>query len=400
MGATSRSNEVRQVNHYNYDSWSPSFRCGADKLSVGNSGTECAEEVTCPKCRSIIFPMTGTAVADAANKMECSDSCSLLKKLQKSEQEIAAVMGRVGLTRETLVDFVRRSGDMAARIDAAEKKLAESEDHSKMLLRDAINPVTGKWWKDIATEASSKERELLIERDADKSVIQELLSGLADAAADLRRHDSAVASSAASDCDRLIEKHYTRRDVDAEERHSDQLKRLERMENRLRNYHSDDPEKFEDAKEEIGGDANEPSMESLRKWVKKSREEAEKDGAIFDTGFRCVSEGGEVFYFDPEEVSDYMDAADSLRAENQRLEKLVKEQLAGWGKSDNEVERLMSMLDRVATALGFADRASGEAIELQAKKLMTASSEVVRDFEDGKGIEIAVRSLIRALSKK
>lgn len=45
------------MKHYNYDSWSTLFRCGADKLSVGNSGTEHIEEISCPNCRLAIEKM-------------------------------------------------------------------------------------------------------------------------------------------------------------------------------------------------------------------------------------------------------------------------------------------------------------------------------------------------------
>jgi hypothetical protein len=299
--------------------------------------------------------------------------------------------GRCACDCESCSD-VKMSQTTEERLDAMNKSAAAAEAANKKMLMECANNCA----------LVQKERE---GRDADKSAIQEILAGLVDAAADLRRHDSAVAGAAAVACDRLIEKHYTRRDVDAEDRHSalitavaakpghfikqiqqvldalnqaakpmaddwkrrytflvtqtsltigelvDEnatlLERLKQAEDRLRNYHSDDPETNEDTREEIGGDANEPSMESLRRWVKKSREEAPARGGIFDTGFRCVSEGGEVFYFDPEEVSDYMDAADALRSENSRLEKLVKEQLAGWGTSDNKVEQLRKVMDEV-----------------------------------------------------
>jgi hypothetical protein len=315
--------------------------------------------------------------------------------------------------------------ERAVAAEAANKKmLMECANNCALVKKEREKANTAK--KMLASERAANTANIGELHRADallgeyKSIVQELLTGLADAATDLRRHDTAVAGAAAAACDRFIEKHCKRGDAalleqlrtaelravgahgqmhtEHEEARdawdifvatnrlpfpgrslADNLRplvgQLGLVEDRLRNYHSDDPEKFEDTQEEIGGNANEQSMESLRKWVKKSREEAELKEAIFDTGFRCVSEGGEVFYFDPEEVSDYMDASDALRAENARLDKLVKEQLAGWGKSDNEVERLTAMLDRAATALGLTNCTSGDVIEAQAKQL---KSEVER----------------------
>ena len=47
---------------------------------------------------------------------------------------------------------------------------------------------------------------------------------------------------------------------------------------------------------------DEHSFLALARWVDSELARCEASGSIFDTGFRCVSEGGEVFEFDPEVV--------------------------------------------------------------------------------------------------
>jgi len=61
---------------------------------------------------------------------------------------------------------------------------------------------------------------------------------------------------------------------------------------------------FCDSRDEITESVTESSMDALIDWVKAGRISAASHGAIFDTGFRAVSEGGEILYFDPEVIVD------------------------------------------------------------------------------------------------
>lgn len=76
--------------------------------------------------------------------------------------------------------------------------------------------------------------------------------------------------------------------------------------------------KLFDSPPELGGedlsmDMERPSVEVLVEWVKKSKKECEAEGSIFDTGFRCVSEGGTIWEFDPEEIEALSDDNQKLR---------------------------------------------------------------------------------------
>lgn len=48
------------------------------------------------------------------------------------------------------------------------------------------------------------------------------------------------------------------------------------------------------------------TMQALARWVAAKRADCKQTGDIFDTTFRCVSEGGELFYFDPEVLVDLL----------------------------------------------------------------------------------------------
>lgn len=88
---------------------------------------------------------------------------------------------------------------------------------------------------------------------------------------------------------------------------------------RLRNYHSD--EDFDDAQLPLNEDprfSKEPdshNLETLRRWVQwyKAKLDADPNGGIFDTSMRCVTEGGEIIYLDPEIIVALMDERDALR---------------------------------------------------------------------------------------
>lgn len=62
-------------------------------------------------------------------------------------------------------------------------------------------------------------------------------------------------------------------------------------------------------------DFDRTGLEQVRDWVKKERAEVEARGNIFDTLMRCVTEGGEVFTIDPEEIERVMDEQEQLRFE-------------------------------------------------------------------------------------
>lgn len=81
---------------------------------------------------------------------------------------------------------------------------------------------------------------------------------------------------------------------------------LSTLEDRLRNYHSDAPYEFTDTKHDL---KYATGLEGVVRWVKDSKAAiaADPNGGIFDTILRCVSEGGEVFYFDPEELEKLWD---------------------------------------------------------------------------------------------
>lgn len=72
--------------------------------------------------------------------------------------------------------------------------------------------------------------------------------------------------------------------------------------------------------DEYGKSEDMSNMPALIRWVEKGRKEATERGAIFDTSFRCVSEGGSLFYFDPEILVDTLNRAkQALREAEDKL---------------------------------------------------------------------------------
>lgn len=65
-------------------------------------------------------------------------------------------------------------------------------------------------------------------------------------------------------------------------------------------------EAIEDLEREVEHDDDPASdltgLEQIKAWMYEERARVTAKGNLFDTGFRCVSEGGQVFYFDPEEL--------------------------------------------------------------------------------------------------
>lgn len=73
--------------------------------------------------------------------------------------------------------------------------------------------------------------------------------------------------------------------------------RVKTLEDRLREFH----------REEDGIDINHveerDGVEGIARWVTEYKARlAREGGGMFDSGLRCVSEGGQVFYVDPEEI--------------------------------------------------------------------------------------------------
>lgn len=117
---------------------------------------------------------------------------------------------------------------------------------------------------------------------------------------------------------------------------------------------------------------DESALTTLRNWVtqEKARIEADPNGGMFDTGFRCVSEGGTIFQFDPESM---LEEVDQLKAEVKQLmgdiplkeelewaEKQRLHALARAEAAEKEVERLKAergwaheMLEQVMMATAF-----------------------------------------------
>jgi len=51
----------------------------------------------------------------------------------------------------------------------------------------------------------------------------------------------------------------------------------------------------------------ESGLAQIARWVREYKEDlAKSNEGIFDSGLRCVSEGGEVFFVDPEEIEEVM----------------------------------------------------------------------------------------------
>lgn len=47
-------------------------------------------------------------------------------------------------------------------------------------------------------------------------------------------------------------------------------------------------------------------LEDIRRWVVAEKKRIEAEGNFFDDMFRCVDEGGDVFYFDPEVLTTHV----------------------------------------------------------------------------------------------
>lgn len=93
------------------------------------------------------------------------------------------------------------------------------------------------------------------------------------------------------------------------------------------------------------GDINEPindqfpevsGLEAAYKWALKLKDECAREGTSIDTGFRCVSEGGEIFYFSPEELL-------TLFEDKNKAEKAIQEALKipGVGNPVNNIRNIL-----------------------------------------------------------
>lgn len=62
-------------------------------------------------------------------------------------------------------------------------------------------------------------------------------------------------------------------------------------------------------------DTDDSNLDVLRRWVNhvKAELDADPNGGIFDTSMRCVTEGGEIIYLDPDLIVALMDERDALR---------------------------------------------------------------------------------------
>lgn len=66
-------------------------------------------------------------------------------------------------------------------------------------------------------------------------------------------------------------------------------------------------------------DTDASNLGALRRWVKHWRGRYAAQGGMLDTGMRCVMEGGDVIYLDPEIIVALMDECDALKAKHFRL---------------------------------------------------------------------------------
>lgn len=86
--------------------------------------------------------------------------------------------------------------------------------------------------------------------------------------------------------------------------------RASSLEARLRDYHG------EVDGEDVAHSDEHDGVSGIVAWVKKCKARlAETHAGIFDSSLRCVSEGCEIFYLDPEELEALQDERDELRVE-------------------------------------------------------------------------------------
>lgn len=64
-------------------------------------------------------------------------------------------------------------------------------------------------------------------------------------------------------------------------------------------------------------------LSALVAWVKAYKAQP---GVVFDTGLRCESDGGEVFYFDPEEAEEWADLIDEIDPRFRRFKSKYSEE--------------------------------------------------------------------------
>lgn len=74
-----------------------------------------------------------------------------------------------------------------------------------------------------------------------------------------------------------------------------------------------------DPGEDLSQDLKHDTIDVLVAWVKRSKAECEAKGSIFDTGFRCVSEDGTIWEFDPEGIEEMHDKLAAAQAREAKL---------------------------------------------------------------------------------
>ena len=74
-----------------------------------------------------------------------------------------------------------------------------------------------------------------------------------------------------------------------------------------------------DADPRFSRETDTSSLDALRRWVDAVREDCQSKGTWFSSALRCVSEGGEIIYLDPECIVDLMDVNLALHANIREL---------------------------------------------------------------------------------
>ena len=95
-------------------------------------------------------------------------------------------------------------------------------------------------------------------------------------------------------------------------------------------------------------DVADSAVAGLVVWVTRLKKECAARGSVFDAGFRCVSEGGAIWYFDPESIVALAQSERAWREYAERLEKAISPILhndrysggPAWSVSEAEIAAL------------------------------------------------------------
>lgn len=138
--------------------------------------------------------------------------------------------------------------------------------------------------------------------------------------------------------------------------------RVRELEKRLLEDHLQLPD-GSDSKDSIAenGLVTYDSIMALRRWVAQEKERCAKEGSVFDTSFRCVSDGRQLWYVDPETILALRERAKKLRlaliASNDYIDAAVEKrsrwydkQVTAHGRTSLEADRASHSLHEVINA--------------------------------------------------